>query len=38
MKLKITIHRTDKQDAKTRAVAWFKEKTYADEAVWLSCR
>ena len=35
---KITIHGTDEQDAKTRAVAWVKEQTKADEAAWLSCR
>lgn len=36
--VKITIHGTDEQDARTRAVAWVKEQTDADEATWLSCR
>lgn len=36
--VKITIHGTDEQDAKARAVAWVKEQTKADEAAWLSCK
>lgn len=35
---KITIHGTDEQDARARAVAWVKEQTHADETAWLSCK
>lgn len=35
---KITIHGTDEQDAKTRAVAWVKEQTDSTEAIWWSCK
>lgn len=35
---KITIRGVDEREAKTRAVAWVKEKTHADEAAWLSCK
>lgn len=35
---KITIHGTDEQDAKERAVTWVKEQTHADEAAWVSCK
>lgn len=36
--VKITIHGTDEQDAKTRAVTWVKEQTGSTEAIWWSCK